>query len=263
MRKLICIMLIGAMLVFMGGWTQTAKEETKKEKVPNKPEKTEVFLIGSIHYNHTTNPKYSMQFLLDYIRKINPDVIAIEVNEEDLEMSYEELNEEYPPDFPEVKKEFEAHKKIVGFNWKPQAQIDDRQSYLNTRKQMWMDLVASPLRKEEKAIVQTVMNTHTSVIANCSAYDVNSEAFDALTKLKQDLVVSIITGSEYDSYRDLGGGISEERKANIHNNIKQIIESNSGKKIVIVTGAGHRPHMVQFISETFPDVKFKAYFNES
>lgn len=219
--------------------------------------RTRVFLIGSIHYKLATNPRFTMQYLKDYIRQIGPDIIGVEMMAEHMGYSDEELNKLYAPEFPAIKREFEGTAAILPFNWMTRENMEDRPGFLANNKKMRQDMMDAPGRQGEKAFLGMVNKAIDVIGDRGSAADVNSLAWDQLVSLKHQFERSIIKGTEIEeTWLYMSGELNQTRIAAIDENIKAIIQDNPGKTIVILAGAIHRVHIIPYIQQHLPDIEF-------
>lgn len=247
------VILFGILLTLaIGGTDYTYANNMEK------PEDESIYIIGSIHYDLQKNEQYSMQFLLDSISALKPDIIAIEVLPEDIGLSYDEMNEQYTPEFAEINKNFSDKAQVIGFNWIPEEQRTDRWGYREKGSALYAEMMEDPAKSGEKQLLVILTDTIKNLVATASAYDINSRAFDAMALMKQGLVRSIIENTEHADYLYYSGDINPDRLENMHQNAKSIIEANQDKRILFVTGALHRGHMIQYIQETYPNMPVVA-----
>lgn len=217
---------------------------------------TQVYLIGSIHYKLATNPKFTMQYLTELIRRIDPGVIGVEISPEHMNLDQAALHRLYSPEFPEIKRAFEATKTILPFNWMTLEQMEDRSAFLAGSAALKRALAAAPFKQGEKTFLRMLETAFDTVMDWGSAAEINSLAGDQLMYLKQQFELSIVTGTEFEEkWLYYSGYLNPTRISAIDHNIQKIIETQPGKKIVILTGALHRVHIIPFLQKNLPAVQ--------
>lgn len=58
--------------------------------------KTEISILSTIHGAHKVNPNYSYDSLFRFLEIQNPDVLAVEIRQEDMDSSTAYLEQNYP-----------------------------------------------------------------------------------------------------------------------------------------------------------------------
>ncbi len=221
--------------------------------------KAKVYLFGSIHYKLNTNPNYTMDHIIELINAIAPDIIAIEIVKEHMGLKKEKLYQLYPPEFPEVMSIFESTKIILPFNWIPQEQKENRQTFLNERKKVTSELHLIKRKRGETQFLDLLNKSLDTITSYGTVDDVNSLTWDQLVYLKRQFELSIIEGTKFkEKFLYYSGYLNPVRISAINNNIKSIIDENKDKKIVILTGAMHRWHIVPFIKKNIPHIDFQS-----
>lgn len=75
---------------------------------------SEVAIISTIRTAHKINPKYWYDSLFSFVEKYNPDIIGIEIRNEDIECSLAYLKNNYPFEMYQSIKRY-LTKKVFGF----------------------------------------------------------------------------------------------------------------------------------------------------
>ena len=83
----------------------------------NDKNKTEVMVLGTIHQFHKYNKSYSFEDVFSVIDNFRPDVIGVEIREEDISQPREYLSRNYPYEMIEAKFRYDKDHHIYGFDW--------------------------------------------------------------------------------------------------------------------------------------------------
>ena len=75
-------------------------------------------ILGTIHKLHNENPNYTFNHIREAIVEFEPDIVAIEIRNRDINEKNEYLIDYYPPEMIQIKKEFENRITVVGFDWR-------------------------------------------------------------------------------------------------------------------------------------------------
>lgn len=78
---------------------------------------TEICVLGVIHSLHKNNKNYSYDDVFEAIESFEPDVIGIEIRQEDINENYNYLTKYYPYEMIQEKLKFEDKCKVYGFDW--------------------------------------------------------------------------------------------------------------------------------------------------
>lgn len=150
-------------------------------------DKTEVFVIITIHKAHNVNPNYTYDSLFTFIKKYNPYVIGVEIRPEDIDSSLDYLKANYPYEmyvsvtqFPSQKVlgidwlgENLAGKPIPHDYWKEKSHIKKLQQKLRTDSVMQQKLSIIDLINEEKK----------NITLNASLRELNDGRYDLINSI--------------------------------------------------------------------------------
>lgn len=198
-----------------------------------------IYFIPTLHRLHKINKNYSYDSLRAIIKKINPDIIAVEMRQEDIGADSLYLKKNYPLEMRMMQYWF-PNSKIMGFDWLKE-ELEGKVIPDN----YWKN--ESPIKKLEKK-----MNEDTAFSKNtegCYARDAEREillktltlqqlikSFDeSIVKEKYDCLNNKLADSPYDELVKFYA----KRNSKILKNIQTIIKNNKGKSIVIITGDDH------------------------
>lgn len=204
-------------------------------------ERDNILLLGTLHDTHKENPHYSFEALYARIEAFKPDLVAVEIREQDMVESNDFLKCHYPPEMVGAKIRYESQIKILGFDWRGKdmerkriCEKDDSTPKLWELAEVHEDLMA--LIRERKALMEPFFKTCT--LEACQKGYKQSEEALIEAKIKHWLVEHQLEGVM---------AYSQEREARIQNNIFKIIEENPNKRIVILTGRGHLKDLTEFL----------------
>lgn len=213
---------------------------------------SEVYFIPTIHKFHKSNQKYSYESLCAIVQKINPDIIAVEIRDIDINEDTTVLNKTYPHEFVMMKRYFPT-KKIVGFDWWSKdietiKASDLPQNYFqNTAKAKQSKLLESDsINRKKMMVCMQYQKERAPIIQNMSLEQILTSNDGELVKSYYDCLDKQLKGTPYyDSFVKA----SDERNVMILKNIKKIIRENKGKRILILTGDDH----FQLLKDKFPN----------
>lgn len=211
---------------------------SKKDNVSQMKENL-VYFIPTLHNFHRINKNYSYDSLVAYIKKVNPEIIAVEIRPEDIDCDTIYLKNNYPLEMRQMKYWF-PKTKIVGFDW-----LGDELSGKMIPDNYWKNI--SEIKKLERELKQD------------SVYQVKIQPCYYRSKEREDLLKNLtlhelmnsedaeIVNDQYECYDkqvrnskyQLLSDFYRKRNDKILENIQSIITQNSGKKILIVTGDDH------------------------
>lgn len=224
-------------------------------------DKTEVYLVGSIHFFLASNPNYSMDTLEQLISDIDPEVLAIEILPMDIDLSTEELNELYPPEFSAMRDRFLDEMSVVGFNWISDAQRYDRPTFFAQRSSMWADILEASTLSNVIEQMKTDDELIEEIVTTGTPSEVNSPRFDEILLHQQNLVQQIIDDQQRDDFYDFVGDLNPVRNANMEQELSEILSEHPGETIVVLTGAKHRTHLLPFFESEYPDIIVHGYID--
>ena len=215
--------------------------------------KTEVMILGTIHGLHKHNSNYSYEDIFTIVDKYKPDVIGVEIREEDILQHKEYLHKSYPYEMIETKFRYENVCKIYGFDWLGKsiegALIPD--NYFSTLEIKLLEKELNEIQEytREKKLMGVIDNSRIQLLLKSNAAECNSGKYDLLCEIayaQQDIALE---GTPY----EVVSRFSRERQAQIDKNIISIIKENPGKKIIFLTGIDHRIFAIKAIQNCFND----------
>lgn len=210
------------------------------EKAANK-HNNEVYFIPTLHKYHKINQYYNYDSVRSIVQQINPDIIAVEIRNIDINEDSVNLLKIYPYEFVMMKKCFPT-KTIVGFDWwekeveniKATDLAEDYFSKVPKRKQMKL-LEKDSLNRMKMMVCMEFQKKREPIIRNSSLKQILESNDGELVKQYYQCIHEQLQGTPYSSIAEF----DEQRDKMILENINQIITNNVGKRIVILTGDDH------------------------
>lgn len=208
-------------------------------KIVIREKNSNVYFIPTLHGYHKLNTLYNYDTLKAVITRLNPDVIAVEIRQSDIDMDSNYLKKNYPYEMRMMRYWFPSTE-VVGFDWLGED-IEGKQIPVN----YWKEV--SAIKKMEKAFDQdSLMIAKTK---DCFARSIERDSL--LQKLSlQELIRSddaTIVNHQYKCLEEkLKNSPYEEmtkfytrRNEKILGNIHALTKKYNGKRIVIITGDDH------------------------
>lgn len=188
-------------------------------------------IIGTIHGFHLKNKNYTLEHLNEFIENFSPDIIGIEVRDEDMLETNEYLKSHYPPEMIYVKELFENRVKILGFDYRGEKLKNKKIEFWNKYNQDIInekDKRCSQILAKKRLIFTEYFTKYT--LAQCQELLNKQNIIEELEKITKEI--------DYNK-DNLYLNFSLERDNRILENIKKIIRENPNKKILILTGFTH------------------------
>ncbi|MDP4282789.1 MAG: hypothetical protein Q8891_00050 [Bacteroidota bacterium] len=220
-------------------------------------QQTQVLLLPTIHNAHETNPRYSFQNLLKIIDNFKPDLIAIEIRQEDMHQHdtlY--LNTFYRPDMILVKDQFPAIPK-VGIDFEGNDMVG-KTLPMNYRKDTTTingkaGLINRAIKSDPGFMsaykgsgIAELENKRLALIASASAQELIDGPFDSYSNLMAAKLDSLrALNPEYAQFQ-ISSSYRDQRLAD---NVKEVILKNPGKRIIVLSGVNHHGLYVQVMSK--------------
>jgi pheromone shutdown protein TraB len=203
-----------------------------------------IYILGTIHATHHTNPNYGFHHILEKVEQFSPDLICVEIRNRDMVETNSYLREYYPPEMVLIKEEYEGKIAVIGFDWRG-AEIENRRigdkvpETHNIFSLMQQDTTVRDFILQRKALMNPFFNSCT--LDSCqSDYETN---YDKIKNIEEELDYYLCE----QGYKNLVD-YDIEREERIHNNIKSIIKHNPSKRIMIITGISHKGKLKEFLN---------------
>ena len=219
-------------------------------------QKTELLILPTIHGGHYKNPNYSFEHIRHIIQNFKPDIIALEIRQEDLNQDTTYLKRFYNPEmilfknsFPEAQKAGidemgkDMRGKPLALNF-AQDSLTDWGKFLLTNKKLMRDSSIIKARTESGMVAIKIKQG--KMMGSLSASELMAGGvYDQLTEEYTNTQTRVLKHSPY-SYFDK---FNVWRDTEIAKNIKALALKNPGKRIIVLTGANHRNRAVKLLSK--------------
>lgn len=211
---------------------------------------TKVVLIPTIHGLHRTNHQYNFDSLKTIVKKINPDVIAVEIRSIEVGADTNYLKKNYPYEmwmmpywFPEAT--------IEGFDW-----LGDELEGKPIPERYWQE--QSKIKKLEQQLDKDTV--YGKKFEDCLGY--TKERLEILSKSSLKQILSSNDAFFVMKYyncmkQQLSGSIYEQlpnfynqRNNEMKSRLESLIQKHQDKKIVVLTGDDHYPYLLEYLKTT-------------
>jgi len=210
---------------------------------------TTIYLIPALHGLHKTNVRYNYDSVRSTIQRINPDVIAVEIRNEDITADTAYLKQNYPFEMWMMRHWFPTTT-IEGFDW-----LGTELEGKPIPNRYWQD------HSRIKAL-QTLLNLDTAYsrkLAGCKLYTdqrlaiMNNSTLKGLLlsndailiKEYYDCLTQQLRGSEYEELTTF----YDTRNQQMMQRLQAILTLHPGKRIVVLTGDDHVPYLRTFLTK--------------
>lgn len=212
---------------------------------------SQVVVCSTIHNAHDDNPNYSYDDLFDFVKKYDPEIIGVEIRQEDMDSSVAYLEHNYPYEMYRTIKMF-PDKEVVGFDWLGED-LEGRAVPLNHWKEV------SQLKKIERELskdsiflqklnkADSIQKLKLDIFLNEDVFGLNDGRYDRINMAYYQELEKVFKDTKYQVLTDF----YKRRNDKIALNICEIIQKNPDKKILFLTGADHRSYVIKAIKEKF------------
>ncbi len=223
--------------------------------------KSEVLIISTIHGAHKTNPNYSYDSLFTFIEKYNPDIIGVEIRKEDIDSSVSYLKSMYPFEMYECITKYPT-KKVVGFDW-----LGDDIAGKAIPKNYWKEksiikilqqkLSTDSIVQKRLSVLDIIKEEMIKLALNASLLELNDGRYDLISHIYYEQLKILFYKTAFEPLSDF----YKERDELIAQNILEIIQKNTGKRMIFLMGADHRDYTLKKVSEAFGETILLNRFN--
>lgn len=192
-------------------------------------------IIGTVHIKDEKKLDKMMMFFEEEIKSYRPDIIAIELREQDINENNEYLKNYYPLELIGLKEKYENIIKIHGFDWRGANMENKRIEYwrINTpqlKKHLFNNPKLKKLVSKRKNFLLSLINSKTlKELQNLSKKNITILA--DINKIIDEELIKNRLFELTDYYKD--------RHKHMINNIKNLQYRYPDKKIMVITGFFH------------------------
>ncbi|MFT3920063.1 DUF5694 domain-containing protein [Cloacibacterium sp.] len=212
---------------------------------------SDIYFIPTIHKLHQINQMYNYDSVRAIVQRINPDIIAVEIRNIDINEDTTVLKNTYPQEFVMMRKYF-PNKKIVGFDWwskdieTTKASDLPKNYFQNVPKAKQLKLLENDSINSEKMMTcMQYQKKRASIVQKMSLEQIlESKDGEWVREYYACIKKQFKDTPYYGIY-----SFAEERDQHILKNIQNIIKKNKGKRVLILTGDDH----FQMLRDKFPN----------
>lgn len=215
--------------------------------------KSEVLIIATIHGAHQSNANFSYDSLFNFIEKLNPEIIGVEIRKEDVDSSAGYLKSFYPYEMYQPITKYPS-KKVLGFDWLGNeiagaAIPKDYWKEKSAIKKIQRKLAEDSLALKKLEVLNIIKNEKDHLALTATLRELNDGRYDLINRIYYAQLKMLLHNTEYKILPDFYA----ERDRKIAENIEKIIRDNRGKKMIFLMGADHRDYVLRKVSEEFGD----------
>lgn len=210
---------------------------------------TKVIIIPTLHSLHKSNALYNYDSIQSTIKKINPDVIVVEMRSMDVgeDTNYQKRN--YPYEMWMMRYWFPV-KTVEGFDWLgeelqgkqiPVRYWQDASRIKYLEKRLHIDSVYT----EKLKPCELYTNERLKILKNSSLPQLLRSNDVILTKEYYDCLTQKLQGSDYEEI----SSFYDQRNQKMQENLGALIKKYSNKKIVVLTGDDHYPYLMDYLKK--------------
>lgn len=211
-------------------------------------EKTRVMVLATIHSAHKDHAAYSYEDLYGTVRSFAPDVVAVEMRQEDLHRDDDYLARNYPLEMRQLASQYTPQ--VRGFDWLG-AELEGRP----VPEDWWAAQSWVKRLEREKARDSDVRTTEANalrdqqmdIVRSATAAGLNDGRYDAITRAYYRALANSLTGTRYAPLTEF----YQERDRRIAANVARIVADHRGRRVVIVLGADHRAPVIDALNQQF------------
>ncbi len=218
--------------------------------IAERPEPARVLVIASLHGAHKDHPAYRYEHLYSAVRDFAPDLVAVEIRQEDLERGEDYLARNYPLEMRELARAWSPQ--VRGIDWLG-PELEGRP----VPEDWWArrsEITRLQRALEEDPEVSTsqadlVQSEQMAMVGSASAAELNDGRYDALARAYYNVLARSLAGTPYSAL----SAFYAERDRRIADNVVRIVAENPGRRIAVIVGADHRGPVVRALELRIPD----------
>ena len=212
---------------------------------------TQIDIVSTLHKNHLQNPNYTYEDVKKYLEDEKPDIIALEIRAEDMNLSKEILAKRYPFEMYDNLYKI-SNVSYIGIDWYgddivgkpfPDNYFDNENSVKNVQMKMNKDADFST----KLSVLKPLTAKKFELVKKLNIHEMKNGMYDAINEVYYQQIELLCKNSPY----EMVSKFYETRDLRLAENTSEIIEQNLGKKIIVLTGADHRIAMVKYLNSRF------------
>jgi hypothetical protein len=198
-------------------------------------------VIAAIHSAHREHPTYSYDNLFEAVRLFAPDVVAVEMRQEDMKRDLAYLERNYPFEMLELTRQYGPN--IRGVDWLGE-ELEGRPVPGNWwQAQSWVKRLERELSQDPSVKTpesDALQKKQLEIMNLGTAASLNDGRYDAATRSYYRVLAKELAGTRYAPLVDF----YKERDMQIARNIRQVVQDHPGSRIAVVVGADHRAPVI-------------------
>ncbi len=215
-----------------------------------KEQQTEVVICSSIHGLHKSNTSYTYEHLFNYINNFNPDIIGVEIRQEDMDSSSTYLKNYYPFEMYQIR-ELDSAKMYFGIDWLG-TEIEGKpipENYFNELDVIQLSIKANADSIFQKSLIKLneLADLKNEIASTSSIIALNDGRYDSLNSIYYHKLDSFYANTPYIRIAEF----YNQRDSKITDRILELIEKNKGKRMLFVVGADHRSRAIESFKARF------------
>ncbi|MCZ4693717.1 hypothetical protein DWB61_10115 [Ancylomarina euxinus] len=214
-------------------------------------QETEVIICSTIHGFHEKNPNYTYENLFSFIDSYNPDIIGIEIRQEDMDSTVTYLKKFYPFEMYECISKY-IDKKLVGFDWlgeelEGKSFPDNYRKEMSVIKRLVQELNQDSIMLKKLSAMDGLVKMKNTIVFNASLCELNNGRLDSINAIAFEGLAAIFMNTKYSEITDS----FLQRDEHIAQNIISIINDNPGKKLLFLMGGDHKSYSFKKVKQKF------------
>lgn len=210
---------------------------------------SKVVLIPTIHSLHKSNDLYTYDSLKAVAKRINPDVIVVEIRSIEVNGDTNYLKKNYPYEMWMMRYWF-PQATIEGFDWLgkelegkpiPAAYWQEQSEIKRLERQLDKDSVYG----RKFSACQQYTQKRLPILKNKSLHGILRSEDGLLVKNYYDCMKQQLKGSIYQKLPDF----YMERNRQMDIRLKSILQKYPDKMVVVLTGDDHYPYLLEYLKE--------------
>ena len=213
---------------------------------------TSVLVIPSIHKRLDGNPRYSYADLYSLVAAFHPNLVGVEIRQEDLARPEAYLHHNYPEEMVALAQAYKD--RVFGFDWlgtdvEGRAVPTDWWTKQSPIKQLERScgspqLGMSPEQLELNARLDSISQQQEQFVETATAASLADGRYDRVTAEYYKIAAELTRGTRCEQLTDWYAKRDHEISANI---VKEVLR-NPGRRIAVVTGCDHHGPLIAALS---------------
>ena len=226
---------------------------------------TRVLVVPSLHKRLAANSRYSYADLYSVVAAFQPDLVGVEIRQEDLARADPYLNHNYPEEMVTLAQAYKH--RVFGFDWlgwevEGRSIPSDWWTKQSPIKQLERSCgspqpTTSPRLLELNARLDEISQQQEQIVGSATAASLSDGRYDRVTAEYYKIAAELTRGTRCERLTDWYAERDHEISANI---VKEVLK-NPGRRIAVVTGCGHHGPVIAALTSLGSAVELVAVRN--